>query len=65
MPARKPRQAQMFAASCADLPLFSGTAPRVAVEVFEPAGPAQPRLIAVPDMPTLAAEFKANRKETK
>lgn len=55
----------MFAASCADLPLFSGTAPRVAVEVFEPAGPAQPRLIAVPDMPTLAAEFKANRKETK
>jgi hypothetical protein len=62
--ARRPKQSEMFADG-ADLPLFSGTAPRVAAEVFEAPGPAQPRLIPTPDMPTLAAEFKANRRETK
>ena len=57
------RQLDMFAENNADLPLFSGTAPRAAVEPFIPeAVTAQARLPGIaPDWSELAQADQKNR----
>jgi hypothetical protein len=58
---RKPTPVPMFPDGC-DLPLFSGTAPRVEVPQFTPEGPANPRLFPQASMDELAAEVKAQER---
>lgn len=55
----KPTQPAMFATE--DLPLFSGTAPRVEAEPYRPEGPANLRLFPQASMAELAAEVKAQK----